>query len=133
MFFQPNCLYGLTTSFICSNIMTSTMPNRPCPKSHLLSMVHQYNSSRSKDFEQFGHINEVVFTMDSEVNTQNVICYFQYGQGHLQDRYVGHKQRSRAAHGLVGLIRNGAIFGPNVIRGNLTIGEYLQIVPYNLI
>ena len=67
------------------------------------------------------------------MNTRNVICYSQYGQGHPQDHYVGHKQGAEQLMVWVGLMRSGTAFGPYVVRGNLTTREYLQTVRYNVI
>ena len=90
--FQSNCPYGLTTSSVCSNMKTITTPNRPCPR---LTFCQQFINTTAQDPQFLSNLvtsDEAVFTMNSEVNTRNVICYSQYGQGLPQDYYVGHKQ-----------------------------------------
>ena len=96
-FFQSNCPYGLTTSSVCSNMKTITTPNRPCPR---LTFCQQFINTTAQDPQFLSNLvtsDEAVFTMNSEVNTRNVICYSQYGQGHPQDYYVGHKQGAESS------------------------------------
>ena len=71
--------------------------------------------------------------MNNEVNTKHFICYSCYGRGHPPQHYIEREQGADKILIWVGLMRNGTVFGPYVIRGNLTTREYLRIVCYNVI
>ena len=77
--------------------------------------------------------DEAVFSLNSEVNTHNVIRYARYGEGHPQDRYIGNKQGADQALVWVGLTGNRKVFGPHFVTMNLDTREYLCIVRYNVI
>ena len=71
--------------------------------------------------------------MNNEVNTKNVICYARYGRGHPPQHYIELEQGADKILVWVGLMRNGTVFAPYVIKGNHTAREYLKIVRYNVI
>ena len=75
--------------------------------------------------------DEAVFSLNSEVNTHDVIRYARYGQGHLQDHHIGNRQGADQVLVWVGLTGNREIYGPHFVRGNLDTREYLRIVRYN--
>ena len=65
-------------------------------------------------------LDEAVFGTINKVNTKNVICYARYGRGHPPQYYIKREQGADKILVWVGLTRNGTVFGPYVIRGNLT-------------
>lgn len=77
--------------------------------------------------------DEAVFSLNSEVNTRNVINYAPFGQGHPEDHYVEFEQGPDKIMVWVGMMRNGTIFGPHVVRGKLDTREYLRIVRFNVV
>ena len=77
--------------------------------------------------------DEAIFSMNSEVNTRNVIKYAEYGHGHPAEHYVEFEQGPDKIMVWVGITRNGVIFGPHVVRGRLDTREYIRIIRYNVI
>ena len=77
--------------------------------------------------------DEAVFSLNSEVNTHNVIRYARSGQGHPQDHYIGNRQVADQVLVWVGLTGNEEVFGPHFLRGNLDTREYLRVVRCNVI
>ena len=63
--------------------------------------------------------NEAVFSLNSEVNTVNVIRHARYGEGHPQDHYIGNRQGADQVLVWGSLTGNGEVFGPHFVRGNL--------------
>ena len=77
--------------------------------------------------------DEAIFSLNSQVNTKNVIKYSQHGNGHPEDHYVEFTQGPGQVMVWLGLTRNGTIFGPHFVRGKLNTQEYMRIVRYNVI
>ena len=77
--------------------------------------------------------DEAIFSMNSEVNTRNVVKYAPYGQGHPDDHYVEFEQGPDKIMVWVGLTRNGTVLGPHIVRGALDTQEYLRIVRYHVV
>ena len=77
--------------------------------------------------------DEAIFSLNSEVNTRNVVRYAPYGDGHPPDHYIEHVQGADQLMVWVGLTGNGDLLGPHFVRGNLDTREYLRIVRYNVI
>lgn len=62
-----------------------------------------------------------------------VFRYAPFGEGHPDDHYTDAQQGADQVHVWGGLMKNGTVFGPYFIRGNMNCREYLRIVRYNLI
>ncbi len=77
--------------------------------------------------------DEAVFSLNSEVNTRNVIKYAPYGKGHPADHYVEFVQGDDQVMVWVGLTRAGVVLGPHLAERNLNTREYLRIIPYHVI
>ena len=77
--------------------------------------------------------DEAIFSLNSEVNRKNVVHYAQSREGHPENHFVNYKQGAGQLMVWVGLMKNGAIFGPHFIEGRLDSREYLRIVRYNVI
>ena len=77
--------------------------------------------------------DEAVFSLNSEVNTHNVIKYSPYGQGHPNDHYIDHRQGAGQVMVGIGLTGDGRILGPHFANGNLDSREYLRIIRYDVI
>ena len=56
--------------------------------------------------------DEAIFSLNSEINTRNVICYSEYGNGHPLDHYVEFNHGGDQVMVWVGLTRVGAAIGP---------------------
>ena len=72
--------------------------------------------------------DEAVFSLNSEVNTRDVIKYAPFGNGHPADHYVEFAQGDQVMVWL-GLTRAGLVLGPDVAERNLDTREYLRIKP----
>ena len=70
--------------------------------------------------------DEAVLSLNSEVNTGNVIRYALYGNGHPPDHYV----EDMVWVGITGI---GNVSRPHFINGNLDTREYLRMVRHNVI
>ena len=77
--------------------------------------------------------DEAVFSLNSEVNTRNVIRYSPYGDGHPADHYVEFAQGADQVMVWVGLTRAGVVLGPHFAERNLDTREYLRIIRYHVI
>eukprot|EP00111_Clytia_hemisphaerica_P017991 TCONS_00053258-protein len=77
--------------------------------------------------------DEAIFSLNSEVNTRNVVKYSAFGNGHPDDHYVEFEQGPGKIMVWMGLTREGKIFGPHVVRNRLDTREYLRIVRYNVV
>ena len=77
--------------------------------------------------------DEAIFSLNSEVNSRNVIKYAPYGQGHPPDHYVEFKQGADQVMVWMGLTGSGQVFGPHFVRGRLDAREYLRIIRYCVI
>ena len=69
--------------------------------------------------------DEASFSLNSEVNTHNVVKYAARGNGHLDDNYVEHSQ------GTTKYVRQGIVSGPFFIKGGMNTREYIRIIRYN--
>ena len=77
--------------------------------------------------------DEAIFSLNSEVNTRNVIRYSEYGHGHPEDHYVEFQQGNDQVMVWMGLTGAGHVLGPNFIRGNLNTREYIRIIRYHVV
>ena len=77
--------------------------------------------------------DEATFSLNSEVNTHNVIHYAPYGQGHLANHFVEFEQGADIVMAWAGLTRAGIVLGPHFIQGNLNTREYLRIIRHHVI
>ncbi len=77
--------------------------------------------------------DEAIFSLNSEVNTHNVINYSPYGQGHPDGHYIHRQQGAGQVLVWIGLTGDGRILGPHFVNGNLDSREYLRIIRYNVI
>jgi hypothetical protein len=77
--------------------------------------------------------DEAVFSLNSEVNTRNVIKYAPYGNGDPADHYVEFAQGADQVMVWVGLTRAGVVLGPHFAERNLDTREYLRIIRYHVI
>ena len=77
--------------------------------------------------------DEAVFSLNSEVNTRNVIKYAPYGNGHPADHYVELAQGTDQVMVWVGFTRAGVVLGPDFAERNLDTREYLRIIRYYVI
>ena len=76
--------------------------------------------------------DEAIFSLNSEVNSKNVIKYAQRGQGHPPDHYVEFKQGADQVMVWMGLT-GGRVLGPHFVRGRLDTREYLRIIRYHVV
>ena len=77
--------------------------------------------------------DEAIFSLNSEVNTHNVIQYQRRGEGHPDNHYIGHEQGAGKVMVWMGLTGAGLILGPYFIEGGMDTREYLRIVRFNVI
>lgn len=77
--------------------------------------------------------DEAIFSLNSEVNTRNVVCYAERGDGHPEDHYVEFSQGADKIMVWVGLTRQGVVLGPHFIEGRMNTQEYLRIIRYSVI
>ena len=77
--------------------------------------------------------DEAIFSLNSEVDTRNVIKYAPYGNGHPADHYVEFAQGADKVMVWVGLTGAGVALGPHFAERNLDTREYLRIIRYNVI
>ena len=77
--------------------------------------------------------DEAVLSLNSEVNTGNVIRYAPYGNGHPPDHYVEDPEGAGQVMVWVGLTGIGNVSRPHFINGNLDTREYLRMARYNVI
>ena len=77
--------------------------------------------------------DEAIFSLNSEVNTHNVIQYKKHGEGHPEDHYIGHEQGADKVMVWMGLTGEGLILGPYFIEGGTDTREYIRIVRYNVV
>jgi len=77
--------------------------------------------------------DEAIFSLNSEVNTHNVIQYQKRGQGHPEEHYIDFEQRADKIMVWTGLTGEGLVIGPYFIEGKMDTREYLRIVRYNVI
>lgn len=78
-------------------------------------------------------LDEAIFSLNSEVNTKNVIQYSVRGEGHPEDHYVDFEKGAGQLMVWMGVTRTGAIFGPHFVEGNLDQQEYIRIIRYHVI
>ena len=76
---------------------------------------------------------EAVFSLNSKINTRNVIKYAPYGNGHPPDHYVEFAQGADQVIVWARLTRAGIVFGPHFVERNLDTREYLRLIRYHLI
>ena len=60
--------------------------------------------------------DEAVFSLNSEVNSKNVIQYAAYGQGHPDDHYIEFKQGADQVMVWMGLTGDGKVLGPHFVQ-----------------
>ena len=77
--------------------------------------------------------DEAIFSLNSEVNTRNVVRYAERGTGHPDDHYVEFSQGEDKIMVWVGLTRQGVVLGPHFVEGRMDTREYLRIIRYNVI
>ena len=77
--------------------------------------------------------DEAIFSLNSEVNSRNVIKYAEYGQGHPPDHYIEFKQGADQVMVWLGLTGSGLVLGPHFVRGRLDTREYLRIIRYHVV
>lgn len=77
--------------------------------------------------------DEAIFSLNSEVNTKNVINYSLRGNGHPPDHYIEFKQGAGKLMVWMGVMKTGAVFGPHFVEGGLDSQEYLRIIRYHVI
>ena len=77
--------------------------------------------------------DEAIFSMNSDVNTRNVIYYSAHGNGHPDDHYVEFEQGADQVMVWMGLTGNGLVLGPHFVQGRLDTREYMRIVRYHVI
>ena len=72
--------------------------------------------------------NEAVFSLNSEVNTVNVIRHARYGEGHPQDHYIGNRQGADQVLVWGSLTGNGGSFWSTFCEGEF---EYIGVFKYS--
>ena len=77
--------------------------------------------------------DEAIFSLNSEVNTRNVVKYSERGNGHPDDHYVDFSQGADKIMVWVGLTGQGVVLGPHFIQGRMDTREYLRIIRYNVV
>jgi len=77
--------------------------------------------------------DEANFSLNSEVNTKNVVKYAEFGQGHPEDHYVEFEQGAGQVMVWMGLTGEGQVLGPHFVQGRLNTAEYLRIIRYHVI
>ena len=77
--------------------------------------------------------DEAIFSLNSEVNSKNVIKYSRYGQGHPPDHYIEFKQGADQVMVWLGLTGSGQVLGPHFVGGRLDTREYLRIIRYHVV
>ena len=77
--------------------------------------------------------DEAIFSLNSEINSRNVIKYAARGEGHPPDHYVEFSQGADQVMVWVGLTRTGVVLGPHFFRPNLDSQEYLRVIRYLVI
>ena len=77
--------------------------------------------------------DKALFSLNSEVNTRNVIKYAPYGNGQPADHYVEFAQGADQVMVWAGLTGAGVVLGPHFAERNLDTREYLRIIRYNVI
>ena len=77
--------------------------------------------------------DEAVFSLNSYVNTRNVIQYAPYGNGHPADHCVEFAQGADQVMVWVGLTRADVVRGPHFAERTLDTREYLRIIRYYVI
>ena len=77
--------------------------------------------------------DEAIFSLNSEVNTKNVIHYSAHGQGHPYDHYIEFKQGADQVMVWMGLTGDGKVLGPHFVQGRLNTREYLRIIRYHVV
>ena len=85
--------------------------------------VVNYSSQNPGFLNNLVSSDEAVFSLNSEVNTHNVIRYARYGQGHPQDHHIGNRQGADQVLVWVGLTGYGEVFGPHFVRGTWIQGS----------
>ena len=73
--------------------------------------------------------DEAILSLNSDVNTHNVIHYAPYVQGHPANHFVEF-EGADSVKVWIGLTRAGVVLGPHFIQGNLNTIEYLRIIHY---
>ena len=63
--------------------------------------------------------DETIFSLNSEVNTKNVVKYAEFGQGHPEDHYVDFEQGPDQVMVWMGLTGDGKVLGPHFVQGRL--------------
>ena len=64
--------------------------------------------------------DEAIFSLNSEVNTHNVIHYAPYGQGHTANHFVEFEQGADSVIVWIGLTRTGVVLDLTLSRGTST-------------
>ena len=77
--------------------------------------------------------DEAIFSLNSDVNSKNVIYYSRYGQGHPPEHYIEFEQGADQIMVWMGLTGTGQVLGPHFVRNRLDTREYLRIVRYNVV
>ena len=77
--------------------------------------------------------DEAIFSLNSEVNSKNVVEYAESRQGHPPNHYIDCQQGPGQVMVWAGFTRNGNIFGYYFVNGRLDTREYLRIIRYNVI
>ena len=77
--------------------------------------------------------DEAIFTLNSEINTRNVICYSQYDNGYPPDHYVKFSRGEDQVMVWVGLTIAGAVLRLHFVQWNLDTSECLRIFRYNVV
>ena len=77
--------------------------------------------------------DEAVFSLNSEINSRNMIKYAAKGDGHPNDHYVEHQQGAQQIMVCVVLTQQGVVLGLHFVEGNLDTREYIRIIAYNVI
>ena len=101
-----------------------------------LEFCHWFTQKCKEDQAFLSNIvtsDEAVFSLNSEVNTHNVINYGPYGQGHPNDHYIERQQGARQVMVWIGLTGEGRILGPHFVNGSLNSREYLRIIRYSVV
>jgi len=94
-----------------------------------LQMVNGQNNF----LDNFIVSDEAIFSLNSEVNSRNVIKYSPYGQGHPPDHYIEFKQGADQVMVWMGLTGSGQVLGPHFVGGRLDTREYLRIIRYHVV
>ena len=69
--------------------------------------------------------DEAIFSLNSEVNTHNVIHYAPYGQGDPENHFVEFEQGADSVIVWIGLTRTGVVLDFTLFRETSTTREYL--------